>query len=57
MKTVGEEHAFTQQALISGIEFNLGDRKSVSKMQATVHVREREVSKPFGVLFLNFSRC
>jgi hypothetical protein len=56
METMGEQDTFALQALVSRRELDFGDGESVTKVQGAIHVRVREVTKPFGIALLDFSR-
>jgi hypothetical protein len=55
MESVGEQHTFAQHPLVPSCELDLGNSKSMSEMEASVHVGVWKVSEPLGVLFLELS--
>lgn len=54
MESVGEKDTFPQHPLVPCCKLNFGDGKCMTEVKAPVHVWVGEVSKPFGVLGLNF---
>lgn len=53
VETMGEEGAFTQEPLITSCELDLGDGKSMTKMQCPIHVGKWEASEPLWVPFVD----
>jgi hypothetical protein len=49
MEAMREKDAFSKHALVTGSKFDLGDGKSVAKMERTIHVRIWKIAKPFGI--------
>src|SRR5687767_419733 len=53
MEAMGEQNPLAQHPLVTSSKFNLGNRKGMSEMQASVHVWVWKVSEPLGVFLLD----
>ena len=54
VKTMREQDALAQHALVSCGKLDLGDGKGMTEMQTSVHVWVGKVAEPFGVLLVDF---
>jgi hypothetical protein len=49
MESLREENILSAEAVVGRCEFEFRERKSMTQMEETVHIRVREVSKEFGL--------
>jgi hypothetical protein len=56
MESMREQGTFTQHPLVPGRELDLRKCESMTEMEGSVHIRERERSHPFWELFPEFFR-